>query len=217
MRFYLLLFLFSCGVTTWAQATDAHPVDGARLYLASRPVVLFGPEGKAGELPRQTVVEAAPAEQPGRLEVRHQERTYQADAAAFVAEERLLQDLARLDREVTDRYQEVSSAYNQHSQQLAALEEESARWAASSRTVRVVFPAPSGAERGRSPDLIVATDDFDPRRASACRHELRKLARKLEKVEQQLAVLEMERARRAEMRAAVTRLFADYRVAVRQP
>lgn len=217
MRFCLFLFVFACGVAAWAQTQGDAPAAGSQLYLASRPVVLFGPEGKAGELPRQTVVEAVPVGQSDRLEVRHQERTYHAEAAAFVAEHSLMQDLARLGQGVEERYQEVSSTYNRLSQQVAELEEESAWWAASSRTVRVIFPAPSGAERGRSPELAVATDDFDPRRASTCRHELRKLTRKLEKVEQQLAALEMERARHAEMRAAVTRLFNDYRVAVRQP
>lgn len=205
----------SCGLACLAQGPE--PGTFAGLYLASRSVVLQGPQGPDGTLPVQTVVEGEPAGEPGQLRVRHQDRYYQADASAFVEGDNLLSNLARREEALRLRHQTLTADYAAVQRKIQDLQQEAAWWASSARTVRVVFPAPAGADQGQGPALAVTTDQLDPRRAVACRHELRKVTRSLATMEQQLAALEMQRARLAGSRAVITRLFTDFRVATRRP
>lgn len=188
-----------------------------QLFVASRAVPLYSQRERAGELPARTVVEAELLPDPPRLRLRYQGRLYEAEAEAFVAEDLLLQDLSRCEEDVRARFQTLSREFQEVRTQRAEVQAEANWWEHSTRQMEVKFPAPPSVRPGvtNSPgsEMVLITDATDLNRPAWCRRELRRLARRAEKLEQQIAGVEMELARLTEIRGVVQKRFLDYRVA----
>lgn len=224
MRFLLAILLVAGLGVSQAQLTadvsrraDPSAVASGHLFVASRAVPLYSQHECVGELPARTVVEAELRPEPPHLRLRYQGRLYEADAEAFVAEDNLLQDMARREDDVQVRYRTLSTEFQVVRKQITELQEEAHWWEASTRQMAVKFPAPASVRPGvtnlAGQEVVLVTDAPDLNRPAWCRRELRKLTRRAEKLEQQIAGVEIELARMTEIRALVQKRFLDFRVA----
>ena len=191
------------------------------LFVASREVPLFLHHEGAGVLPVRTVVEAQPSEDAAWLRLWHEGRIYEADATAFRPEREILQDVARYEADVRKRYQDAAKAYDQKFNRLNELEEKARSFASPDGQLLVVFPAPAplAGEAGRTTnsELVVLEKVQGPGRPAMIHREIRTLTREVAKLEQQLADLEREGQRIADVRSSLERRFSDYRMARHAP
>ena len=191
------------------------------LFVSSRAVPLFVQREGAGVLPVRTIVEAQPSEDAARLRLWHEGRMYEADASAFRPERELMQDLARYETDVRQRYQDAARTYDQKFSRLNALEEKARHFNSADGQMVVVFPAPAPLDgelnRTTNSELIVLEKAQGPGRPALIQREIRKLSREVAKLEQQLADMEREGQRIVEVRNALERRFSDYRMARHAP
>lgn len=222
----LWLFILPCLVAAGCLAQAPFPdramrLDAGQLYVADRAVPLYQQHQPVADLGARTVVEAEPAADRQWLRVRHEGRLYEADASAFWPEKSLMEELALYESEVRERYRTTVADYDRMRARIRQLDYEADHYEAPEGSLRVVFPPPAPLPDAvpvvPSSQVVVVVKARGPGPAAMCRREARKLTRQLEKMEQQLADLEREGLRIADIRSATERRFADYRLARQAP
>ena len=224
MRFWASILPVLIAVPCLAQAPfpdRTSRLDEGQLYVADRTVPLYQQHQPVTDLHARTVVEAEPALDGLWLRVRHQGRMYEADASAFWPEKSLTAELARYESEVRDRYRATVADYDRVRARIRQLECEADHYEGPEGSLRVVLPPPAPLPNtppvAPSAQVEVVVKPSGPGQAALCRREARKLTRQMEKLEQQLADLEREGQRIADIRSATERRFADYRLARQAP
>lgn len=195
---------------------------GDSLYVSIQDAELYRRGQVVGYLPVGTVVSASLAGDGRWLRFTYGDREFDAKKADFQLESELLQDLDRREAEVREKKTAFMAEYKQLRDRLAALEEDAQRWESSSEKVTVVFPAPKPVANGDGESsatggLVVETDHTGYRHAAYCRLQIERLNRRLKTLEPQLASLDREGLRLAEIRSSVERWLSNYRLARQQP
>jgi hypothetical protein len=228
--FRLLAALLWVGVCSGQSPLPANPgaragghlgVSSGVLFMSSRAVPLFAQREDAGVLPVRTVVEAQPSPDAAWLHVWHLGRVYEADASAFRPEAELLKDLATYEADVRKRYQETATVYDRKVTRMRELNRAAQHSLAHDGEWVAVFPAPAPLEgdsaRTTNAELVVKERNPGPGRAAMVQREIRKLSREVARLEQQLADVEREGQRIADVRGSLERRFSDYRTARNGP
>jgi|APTNR8051073442_1049403.scaffolds.fasta_scaffold00006_278 hypothetical protein len=224
MRFWVSIVPWLLVASCLAQAPfpdRTSRLDARQLYVAERTVPLYQQHQPVTDLNARTVVEAEPAVDGQWLRVQYEGRYYEADASAFWPEKSLTEEMARYEGEVRERYRTTVAEYDQLRARIRQLECEADHYETPEGNLRVVFPPPAPwpntAAVAPSSQVVVVVKARGPGQVALCRREARKLTRQLQKLEQQLADLEREGLRIADIRSSTERRFADYRLARQSP
>ena len=145
----------------------------------------------------------------------------EADASAFRPEAELLKDLATYEADVRKRYQETAAVYDRKVTRMRELNRAAQHSLSHDVGWVVVSPAPAPLEgdsaRTTNAELVVKERNPGPGRAAMVQREIRKLSREVARLEQQLADVEREGQRIADVRSSLERRFSDYRTARNGP
>jgi DNA repair exonuclease SbcCD ATPase subunit len=133
----------------------------------------------------------------------------------------LTEELVRYEGEVRERYRMTVEKYDRARARIRQLECQADHYEGPEGSLRVVFPPPAplpnAAPVAPSSRVEVVVKTSGPGPAALCRREARKLTRDIQKLEQQLADLEREGQRIADIRSSTERRFADFRLAAQAP